>query len=962
MSAQDRHRGKERASEPVREGHTPGGDELIQAISLDGGCLSPSAGDAPAQEGPQPEEALRKWEERLLRGCPASFEGILVHDNGRILDANQTLARMVGYTLPELIGMEAPRLVASEWRDFTLQKRLAGCEEPYEAVALRRDGSTFLAELRGRAIPCDGRTVRVVAIRDITERRRAEDALRESEERFRTSVENMLDCFGIYSAIRDESGRIVDFRIEYVNGAACANNLMSKNEQVGKRLLELLPAHRETGLFDEYCRVVETGMPLAKESVFYEDVYREQRLLRAFDIRAARLGDGFAAAWRDITERKRAEEALAYQAQLLASVNDAIISTDEEFALKSWNPAAERIYGWKAEEVFGRPAQEVLRTEFPGAERSAVIGAAVETGNFRGEVVQYRKDGTAIHVESKVIALRDDCGRTTGYVGVNRDISERKRAEEAVRHREAILEAISFAASRFLRATNWDESFQDVLDRLGQATGVSRVYVFENHVGQDGALLTSQRYEWMAPGVEPQMNNPDLHDFPWQAAGFARWVESMTQGEPICGHVREFPQSEQEVLAPQDIKSIVAVPIFIGEEWWGFVGFDECVTEREWSVAEVDALSTAAGVVGGAVQHSRASQALRESEKRYRLLAENASDMIWTVDKNLRFTYVSPSVARIRGYSAAEVMAQPIEEVLTPPSLELARRAFAEELAAESTERSDPSRSRTLELEHICKDGSTVWAEVRMTALRDEHGRIAEILGVSRDITERRRAEEALRESESRYRLLAESASDIIWIRDLDFRTIYVNPASTRIRGYSVEEVMAQPLEEVLTPASAELARQVLKEELARDQVEKRDLSWWRTLEIENTCKDGSTVWLEVRVTALRDDDKRIVGILGISRDISERRLAEEALQKTREELDSRVERRMQQGSAYGLTFRELTVLHLVVAGKSDKEIAATLGISTLTASKHLANILHRMGAASRTEAGVRAIREGLLS
>ena len=103
------------------------------------------------------------------------------------------------------------------------------------------------------------------------------------------------------------------------------------------------------------------------------------------------------------------------------------------------------------------------------------------------------------------------------------------------------------------------------------------------------------------------------------------------------------------------------------------------------------------------------------------------------------------------------------------------------------------------------------------------------------------------------------------------------------------------------------------------------------------------------------------MGILGVSRDISERKSAEEALQKTREELDSRVERRMRQGSAYGLTFRELTVLHLVVAGKSDKEIATVLGISTLTASKHLANILRRMGAASRTEAGGRAVREGLL-
>jgi DNA-binding NarL/FixJ family response regulator len=123
--------------------------------------------------------------------------------------------------------------------------------------------------------------------------------------------------------------------------------------------------------------------------------------------------------------------------------------------------------------------------------------------------------------------------------------------------------------------------------------------------------------------------------------------------------------------------------------------------------------------------------------------------------------------------------------------------------------------------------------------------------------------------------------------------------------------------------------------------------------------KDGSTFTCEVRGKAIPYQGRR-VSVAAI-RDITERKRAEEALQKTREELDSRVERRMRRGSAFGLTFRELTVLHLVVAGKSDKEIGAVLGISTLTASKHLANILHKMGAAGRTEAGVRAVREGLL-
>jgi len=135
-------------------------------------------------------------------------------------------------------------------------------------------------------------------------------------------------------------------------------------------------------------------------------------------------------------------------------------------------------------------------------------------------------------------------------------------------------------------------------------------------------------------------------------------------------------------------------------------------------------------------------EALRESEERYRLIGENASDVIWTTDLNLRYTYVSPSVTRMRGYSVEEVVGGTLRESLTPASLEVARKVLARELARDVSRVNEPFQARTLELELNCKDGSTVWSEITVTFLRDRDDRPLGLLGVSRDITERKKMEE----------------------------------------------------------------------------------------------------------------------------------------------------------------------------------------------------------------------------
>jgi two-component system CheB/CheR fusion protein len=165
----------------------------------------------------------------------------------------------------------------------------------------------------------DGATL---AFMDVTDLKRAEEAGRASEERFRTAVENLMDGFMISSAVRDDAGEIVDFRIEYVNEAACALNRRTRGQQIGQGLLESFPNLREVGLFDLYRRVADTGEPATREGFTFEIAGPPGR---TYDMRITKLDDGFALAWRDVTVRHQA----------LAAIQEADRRKDEFLAMLS---------------------------------------------------------------------------------------------------------------------------------------------------------------------------------------------------------------------------------------------------------------------------------------------------------------------------------------------------------------------------------------------------------------------------------------------------------------------------------------------------------------------------------------------------------------------------------------------------------------------------------------------------
>jgi len=186
--------------------------------------------------------------------------------------------------------------------------------------------------------------------------------------------------------------------------------------------------------------------------------------------------------------------------------------------------------------------------------------------------------------------------------------------DSTLARRDAVLAAVSRASERLSEPQAWEMLVGDALRELGEATGVSRVYVFEVET-HEGIECVSQRFEWCAAGVTPQIDNPGLQRVPLEAAGYTRWGELLRAGSPVFGDIGDFPESERPLLEVQEIQSILIQPIFEGKRWWGFMGFDACASVQSWQKVEVDTLRIAALLLGAAIHRQTREAQFRETQK-----------------------------------------------------------------------------------------------------------------------------------------------------------------------------------------------------------------------------------------------------------------------------------------------------------------------------------------------------------
>ncbi|MCC7317438.1 MAG: response regulator, partial [Bacteroidales bacterium] len=279
---------------------------------------------------------------------------------------------------------------------------------------------------------------------------------------------------------------------------------------------------------------------------------------------------------------------------------------------------------------------------------------------------------------------------------IKNEEQKRIKAEKELKRNELLLQAVSETAQQLLQfgfnATSISESFSI----LGSAAKVDRVYLFENFY-RGGKYFSQQKYEWVKENISQQIDNEDLLRIPHDLPLFSRWHQKMIAGESIFGLIKDFPEPEQKPLFEQEIVSILAIPIFVKKKWYGFIGFDNCTTEHQWSASEMTILKTAASLIGSAIYRSNienelhtlnaelenrvrertqnlleeiserktAEIMLRLSEEKYRSIFENANDAIFlTINDQIRL--INPRFYEMTGYYPNHMIGKSFLEIVAP--------------------------------------------------------------------------------------------------------------------------------------------------------------------------------------------------------------------------------------------------------------------------------------------------------
>jgi PAS domain S-box-containing protein len=641
-------------------------------------------------------------------------------DTGEILYANEQLGTLVRTTPENLLGkFTRDFYYHPEDRDRMLEiLRRDGSVNDFEVEIKRTDGTVIWVIFSIVITEIAGDKVILGGLYDISERKYFEEAL-EKEHNFVSAV---LDTAGALVMVVDREGKIVRFNRE------CEDKSGYSFDEV-----------RDRPYWDTFVVPEE----LEKAKAFHEQLYAGQFPTKDESYWVTKSGDRRLIAWSntclldgkgdvdhvvaigiDITEHRKAEDNLKLFRELFLNANDGIVIFDAEGNFIEKNPIHGVLTGYTEDDFHGRKVSEVM-----GGDLQSIWESLDKKGSYRDEFEFEQKDGAPQTVDLSIFPIKKESGDLIGYAGIGRDITERKKAEEAIANRLRYEGGLAALSQTLLTRTGREDALPEALDHLLKGADASRVYIFENFEHKTDGLCMRQIYEVCAAGVEPQIDNPELQHIPYNAAP-DRWRNMLSNGEPLKGLVRSFSEEEKAILEPQGILSMACIPFKVEGEWYGYVGFDEVKCEREWTDDDIRTLQTAAEIIGSYIEKQKFEETLRISEERFRSLVENANDTIYSLTPKGEFTYISPKVADKMGYEAVELLGKSFFPLLHPDDVSDSLNWF------QSGFEHHEENAEGYEFRMFHRDGSTRWFTTNASQILDEDGNVMELIGVAHDITQ----------------------------------------------------------------------------------------------------------------------------------------------------------------------------------------------------------------------------------
>ncbi|MBU1229803.1 MAG: PAS domain S-box protein [Proteobacteria bacterium] len=736
------------------------------------------------------------------------------------------------------------RCVAPEWRE-TMAGWMAEAEQgrlrdAYEFAVLDGAGRRRWIKERLVLVPAaQGRGLLLQGLAaDVTEERSTREALRKSEARYRELAEGWTSQALVRINLRTNRYEYVSPGMELLFGFPPEEFYSGERGLVGSTVA---PEWRER--VREWMAEAKDGLVRPEYEFELIDAWGRRRwvhqrctLLSGAD-GAPEIVQGVLF---DITDRQNLQTALADSERkyrtLHESMRDGFAIVDMDGLIVEHNSAFRDMLGYPDEEIRGLTFRDITPARWHGMEERILTEQVLARGYSDVYEKEYqRRDGTVFPVSVRTYLDAGEAGRPARFWASVRDTSEQKRTEAALHESEKRYLHIVETASEGIWAVDAEQRATFVNAAMTEMMG----YTAQEMLGVRTTAFTF----------------PEDMDF------YAQRIALRRTGQDE-NYERRFRRKDGTVL---------------------------------WTLASVKALMDEAGNFDGAfamfidiTERKRAEEVLRDSNARYALLAENLVDVVWTTDADLNWTYLSPSAARVSGIPLEELFRKRFEDVFTPESLRRIGELAA--LRAQGATPEERARPYRLEVDLRRADGALVPLEVMVRPTYGADGRINGYCGTSRDITERKRVEVALRRSEERYALALRGANDGIWDWDLVADTVYYSDRWKEIIGYGPDE-LEHNSQEWLSRIHPEDYDQVLAEngrcisgETPVFQVEYR-----------LRHKDGSYRWIHGRGASLLDSSGRVVRMAGAHTDISARKEAEAALLKS-ERLGRKLLESMQEG------------------------------------------------------------------